>query len=248
MAGDWIKMRADLFDHPKVVRISSALEADILRTVGALMSVWCLFDKHSLDGSLDYTAEALDLRLRWPGFADQMAKVGWLVVGPEKILLPEFDTHNGASAKRRAQDALRKQNVRMLSAIEADTPRTNGRLEKRREEKKEEAKASGEQRPADASPPAALLPLVDGSEFAVTRAMAMEFAQAYPALHVGEQLQAMRAWLLSNPKNRKTASGIMRFVNAWLSRSQNNAHRVVSQAAQQTMRVVDADAGPEAWR
>lgn len=31
MAGDWIKMRADLHTHPKVVRISSALDADRLR-------------------------------------------------------------------------------------------------------------------------------------------------------------------------------------------------------------------------
>ena len=36
MAGDWIKMRADLFTHPKVVRISSALKADTLRTVGGI--------------------------------------------------------------------------------------------------------------------------------------------------------------------------------------------------------------------
>ncbi|MQI04921.1 hypothetical protein EI057_02935 [Escherichia coli] len=31
MAGDWIKMRADLHTHPKVVRMASALKADRLR-------------------------------------------------------------------------------------------------------------------------------------------------------------------------------------------------------------------------
>lgn len=73
MAGDWIKMRSDLFTHPKVVRISSALKADTLRTVGGLMSVWCLFDAHSVDGKLDgYTSQTLDDHLRWAGFSAAM--------------------------------------------------------------------------------------------------------------------------------------------------------------------------------
>ena len=137
MAGDWIKMRSDLFTHPKVVRISSALKADTLRTVGGLMSAWCLFDAHSVDGILDgYTPETLDDHLRWPGFAAAMISVGWLGVDGESLVLPEFDTHNGQSAKRRAQDADRKKAVRKVSASDADKKRT--REEKRREENKEQ--------------------------------------------------------------------------------------------------------------
>jgi hypothetical protein len=134
MAGDWIKMRADLFTHPKVVRMSSALKADALRTVGGLMSVWCLFDAHSTDGLLEgYTPEVLDDHLRWSGFATAMQGVGWLAVDHNNGLsLPEFDTHNGQSAKRRAQDADRKREDRKASASEADKKRT--REEKRREE------------------------------------------------------------------------------------------------------------------
>lgn len=137
MAGDWIKMRADLFTHPKVVRISSALKADMLRTVGGLMSAWCLFDAHSEDGSLEgYTTQTLDDHLRWPGFAAAMIAVGWLVDKPGSLELPRFDTHNGQSAKRRAQDADRKKTVRNSSASDADKKRT--REEKRREEKIED--------------------------------------------------------------------------------------------------------------
>lgn len=133
MAGDWIKMRSDLFTHPKVVRISSALKADTLRTVGGLMSVWCLFDVHSIDGKLEgYTQETLDDHLRWAGFAEQMVVVKWLLVGENNLELPEFDTHNGESAKRRAQDADRKRAVRKTSALEPDKKRT--REEKRRED------------------------------------------------------------------------------------------------------------------
>lgn len=133
MAGDWIKMRADLFTHPKVVRISSAMKADTLRTVGGLMSVWCLFDAHSEDGQLEgYSFEVVDELLRWSGFSKAMAGVGWLEETPDGLALPRFDAHNGQSSKRRAQDADRKREVRKVSAPEADKKRT--REEKRRED------------------------------------------------------------------------------------------------------------------
>ena len=44
-------------------------------------------------------------------------------------------------------------------------------------------------------------------------------------MDVEQQLRNMRGWLNSNPKNRKTASGIGRFVNGWLAGEQNRAPR-----------------------
>jgi hypothetical protein len=140
MAGDWIKMRADLHTHPKVVRMSSALNADRLRTIGGLHAVWCLFDAHSLDGTLDgYTLEALDSMIGWPGFSASMAAVGWLEVSDHSLGLPRFDEHNSKGAKRRATETERKRtaraggdSVRNVSASDADEKRS--REEKRREE------------------------------------------------------------------------------------------------------------------
>jgi hypothetical protein len=143
MAGDWIKMRADLQTHPKVVRIASALNADRLRAVGGLHAVWCLFDAHSIDGSLEgYTPEALDSLIGCPGFAHAMTAVGWLEVSDGSLALPRFDEHNGRSAKRRATETERKrearkaaddpQDARKVSASDADKKRT--REEKRRED------------------------------------------------------------------------------------------------------------------
>lgn len=133
MALGWIKMRADLFTHPKVVRIASAHRADTLRVVGGLMSVWCLFDAHSEDGRLDgYTPQTLDTHLRWDGFAESMISVGWLEFDGESLVTPRFDAHNGHSAKRRAQESERKREVRKTSAFGADKLRT--REEKRRED------------------------------------------------------------------------------------------------------------------
>lgn len=147
MAGDWIKMRADLHTHPKVVRMASALKADRLRIVGGLHSAWCLFDVHSVDGFLDgYSADTLDDLIGFPGFARAMMAVGWLEEEGESLVMPRFEAHNGQSAKRRAQDADRKRNKRNVvktSASEADKKRT--REEKRREDIKDKPHIGGEQ-------------------------------------------------------------------------------------------------------
>ena len=70
-------------------------------------------------------------------------------------------------------------------------------------------------------PPAAVLPLVDGSDFPIAQETVDELSGLYPAVDVDQQLRNMRGWLLANPKNRKTKAGIMRFVNSWLAREQN---------------------------
>lgn len=147
MAGDWIKMRSDLATCPKVVRISSVLNSDRLRVVGGLHSVWCLFDTHSVDGKLEgYTLETVDDLIAFAGFARAMIDVGWLVESAGTLELPRFDEHNGASAKRRANDAERKRNVRKVSAPVADKKRT--REEKRREESKDTDDANSSPTPS----------------------------------------------------------------------------------------------------
>ena len=67
------------------------------------------------------------------------------------------------------------------------------------------------------------LPLNTGETYPVTQEQCQEWAGLYPAVDVIQQLRAMRGWLLANPERRKTARGIRRFVNGWLSREQNRA-------------------------
>ncbi|WP_052239528.1 hypothetical protein [Pseudomonas brassicacearum] len=153
MAGDWIKMRIDLQTHPKVFRMVSALQADRLRIIGGLHVAWSIFDTHSHDGVLvGYTVDAMDAVVGWPGFTQAMIDVEWAALEDDgSLVMPRFDEHNGASAKRRANDSERKRNerknpVRNLSASDADSLRT--REEKRREEKKEQDQKQGAGAPA----------------------------------------------------------------------------------------------------
>jgi len=142
MAGDWIKMRAELQSHPKVVRILSATKSDKFRAIGGLHAVWSVFDLHSQDGVLHgYTPELMDHIIGWSGFSDAMISVGWLVFdNSETLSLPEFDEHNSQSAKRRAEDQKRKRNSRRSHDIVtedcgqiADKMQTREREDKREE-------------------------------------------------------------------------------------------------------------------
>lgn len=134
MAGDWIKMNKSLLRDPRVVRISSALKADRLRTIGGLLSAWCLADEQTEDGRLDaYTPELLDELVGLPGLSRAMESVGWLVIHEEFIEFPRFSEHNGQSAKRRAQDAARKMSARKADKCPHDK-RTKDGPEKRRED------------------------------------------------------------------------------------------------------------------
>lgn len=72
----------------------------------------------------------------------------------------------------------------------------------------------------------ASLPLVDGTMHAIERRRSDAWAAAFPAVDVVQNLHAMGAWLDANPRNRKTLSGIERFVVGWLGKAQNSAPRL----------------------
>lgn len=69
------------------------------------------------------------------------------------------------------------------------------------------------------SEPVAMLPLKDGTEYEILAESFEEFVSAYPEINVLSEMRKMRAWCLSNPANRKTRRGIMKFINGWLGRA-----------------------------
>lgn len=69
------------------------------------------------------------------------------------------------------------------------------------------------------SEPVAMLPLKDGTEYEISAESFEEFVSAYPEINVLSEMRKMRAWCLSNPANRKTRRGIMKFINGWLGRA-----------------------------
>ena len=140
MAGDWIKVEHVTPDKQEVIELARLLRIDQDAVVGKLLRIWIWADQHSVDGNdLSVTDQFIDRVTSRSGFADALRRVGWLS-GPEGHLkLPNFDRHNGTTAKTRGltnRRVLRHRNARdacngasVTSALPDPLP------EKRREEK-----------------------------------------------------------------------------------------------------------------
>ena len=72
------------------------------------------------------------------------------------------------------------------------------------------------------NPSGILLPLNDKSYYDVPLDKIAMWKETYPAVDVEQELKRMIAWLDSNPTRRKTRRGIEKFINNWLSRTQDS--------------------------
>jgi hypothetical protein len=109
MAGEWIKMRTNLWDDPRVASVVEATETSEAAVIGALYWLWATADEHSTtDGILHgMSVFTIDRKTGIKGFGAAMIAIGWLHEHPEGARLARFDEHNGESAKTRAQTAKR---------------------------------------------------------------------------------------------------------------------------------------------
>ena len=139
MAGDWIKLQKDTPDKPEVLAIASRMNLDPDAVVGKLVRIWSWFDTHTVDGNaLSVTYALLDRLAGITGFAEQMSFVGWLNQEGHVLSLPNFEYHNGETAKKRALRKNRQEKHRSNDESNANSNAssvTNALPEKRREEK-----------------------------------------------------------------------------------------------------------------
>jgi hypothetical protein len=141
MAGEWLKMESSTPDKPEVFAITATMgwdDPDL--TVGKLFRVWRWFDQQTVNGNAaGVTPALLDRIAGATGFAKAMISQYWLVETEDGLALPNFEKHNGATAKGRAQTAKRVANHRSPSSgnDECNAQTVTGALareEKRREE------------------------------------------------------------------------------------------------------------------
>jgi hypothetical protein len=142
VAGDWIKMTVNLPDKPEVWQIAGILGIDADSVVGKLLRVWAWFDAHTEDGNAEGVSYPLVDRVAGvTGFAEAMALSGWLIQRGSILYCPNFDRHNGKTAKNRAltneRVAKHRQNTPESNAESngLSVTKTVTREEKRREEK-----------------------------------------------------------------------------------------------------------------
>jgi len=118
MAGDWVKMRSDLYRDPKVCVIADALMSDggalstsvnqirqrdmcvtrnVMRnvTVGALVSVWGVMRQRGKRDDVDLVCSGVSLSViddiaDLPGFGDAMSLAGWASETAQGVVFPRF--------------------------------------------------------------------------------------------------------------------------------------------------------------
>lgn len=146
MAGDWIKMRSNLWDDPRVGSLVDATESSEAAVVGALYWLWATADQHSSDGVLQgMTLRTIDRKTGVAGIGAALVAIDWIEDNAGSVTVKRFDEHNGASAKARAQTAKRvsnhKGNAKVThTALPEQQETVSGALPREREEKEKEKK------------------------------------------------------------------------------------------------------------
>lgn len=108
MAGEWIKVRTNLWDDPRIAQLVEITDQSEAAVIGGLYWLWATADEHSSDGLLHgMTTRTIDRKTGVTGLGAALVSIGWLSENAEGVTVSRFDEHNGASAKQRAQTAKR---------------------------------------------------------------------------------------------------------------------------------------------
>lgn len=137
MATQWIKWTKGLTRKREVVAISSALGIGRHETAARLMEVWEWADDNTIGCHVPSVTETfIDEVAGVTGFANSMVSIGWLSVSEDGLTFPNFERHNGETAKSRALASERKRKQRESVATKSRTKRDKiaTREEKRRED------------------------------------------------------------------------------------------------------------------
>lgn len=153
MAGDWIKMRTDLYRDPKVIAIANHLleeDSDLSRyvnhnaqcdmcvtrnvmrnaVVGALVNVWGVMRHQGRRDGADlvmcgYAVAVVDDIADIQGFGAAMAAGGWLLIDDNGLRFPKFFAENNSDPKedQNAKNAERQRRYREAKKAESNVTR-----------------------------------------------------------------------------------------------------------------------------
>lgn len=244
----WIKIVTDIFDDEKILLIESMPEADAIIVIW--FKLLCMAGKQNnsgvflMNGRIAYTDEMFATIFRRPVNTVRLAlktfeQFGMIEIINNTVTIPNWEKHQQLDALEASREATRNRVARYREKQKQITDGSNvtvtssnaDRIDKIREDKNREdtknpTDSCAERENPDSTPqePAVFtIPLNDGTEHQVTKADYDRYVSLYPAVDVMQELRKMAGWLDGNPKNRKTKSGIKRFINSWLARAQDKA-------------------------
>lgn len=152
MSLDWIKMRCNLWDDPRVGGLVEETDTCEATVIGGLYWLWATADQHTNNGVMpNVSLKHIDRKTGIAGFGDALVAIGWVVVcDGGGISLSRFDEHNGVSGKQRSMTAKRVAEHRKNKGLQTCNAATvtgalsNAYLEQEEEEEEEERSRSKE--------------------------------------------------------------------------------------------------------
>lgn len=117
---DWIKVDKDT---PEKWQISNIIDDCHCSQGDAFLAFFKLFrwlDSQTADGFVPMQTPAkIDRLVGLKGFAESLARSGWLTFTDAGLLVSNYGEHNGQCAKARAQNAARMNAVRKAKSLAA---------------------------------------------------------------------------------------------------------------------------------
>jgi hypothetical protein len=205
---DWFRLYGEFATDPKVQSMPEVMQR-------RLVMVMCLRCSNVLatlhDDEIAFALRVTDADLAETkalfmrkGFIDE----GWNLVNWDKR---QYVSDSSTERSRRHRER-KKGGVQQPCNVAATPPDT-------------EADTEAEQNRGTTSAPSAKVALdAEGNWTGIPSAQRSAWEKAYPALSLDAELSKAAAWVIANPKNKK--SNYARFLTNWLSRSQDSAPTV----------------------
>ena len=217
----WFRLYTDILDDPKM----KYLDDSAFRFLISLLVVAC---EQELDGKITLSKLEISWRVR-----RHISVVRKCLPLFEKLKIISIENDglqfiNWNKRQFKSDDVTErvKRFRNVTKSLHETPPETETETETEQRKKKascsEPSKNNGSK---PAAPPSKILesiPTNKNEEYPVTAEMIAEYARAYPAVDIRQQIRKMRAWAVSNPTKRKTKSGMPRFINAWLAKEQDS--------------------------
>lgn len=195
------------------------------------------------------TLASIDYMVGIPGFASELENCGWIIESKEGVVLVDYEKHNGPTAKKRLYELVKKQTQRAsLSPSDGDKMGTSaGQIgdkcgTSRGQKQKSQGQVRDQEReielekelkekdscsePVETTSSKQIEPTLfefpcrgKVKTFAVCQSHLDQLASFYPGLDVLGLTRRALAWAVANPARRKTAVGMPKFLDNWMSRA-----------------------------
>jgi hypothetical protein len=145
MSIEWIKFRKSLLRDGRVLYAKRRCNASSVTVIGGLVTLWSIADDFADENGLlfGYTKEDINRQIGIENFCESLPE-DWIDLSGEFVKIPNYQEHNGATAKKRAVTQKRVQKHRNLKRKCNAKKVTKALPEKKRKEVKDISNISNE--------------------------------------------------------------------------------------------------------